>query len=193
MARPGTQEHGEEAGMRFVRRKAIVMTSHPFTRPGRRPITRARWLVGLAVVVAALAAGEGQASAKCGRHERKCCGKYGACKPRIESVSASKIGEHSVTLEAVIAPEIPAKYEAWISYAPCQGGAGECPKPVQTETVGHGTVFGSRTVHQKVRMLTPGCTYVYWFVATNYEGKAESAHESFTAAGGTSGPKECSR
>lgn len=159
-------------------------------------MVRLRWfVVSLAVALALTAVSAGTASAKCSKHEKVCCGEKGVCAPGIRSVSASHVGERTVTLVAVVETPIRTEYEVWISYARCQGGAGECPKPVQTEAVGHGTASGSRarTVRQRVRNLTPGCTYVYWFLASNKEGEAESSHESFTAAGGTPGPKACNR
>ena len=141
----------------------------------------------LAITVAlGLAVGAGGASAKGGH-----CSKAGSCTPQIESVAASNITENSVTLEAVILAKAGTKYEIWLSYAPCQGGAGECPKPIRKKKIGHGKLPASntaQTVSQNV-VLTPGCTYTYWFVA----GTVESVHESFTAAGGTAGPKKCSR
>ena len=88
---------------------------------------RLSWLgVCLATTAVLAVVGAGQASAK-----GKPCGKPGACTPHIESVAASSVGEHKATLEASIQAVAGAKYEIWVSYAACQGGAGECPKPVQ--------------------------------------------------------------
>jgi hypothetical protein len=121
-------------------------------------------------------------------------GVAGASAPKIESVSADKVGERKATLTASIAAGgRPTRYEVFIEYALCQGGAGECPRPPKNEVIGSGKVKEGRKLKQKVNMLTPSCTYLFWFVASNADGTAESAHESFTASGGTPGPKECSR
>jgi len=86
-------------------------------------------------------------------------------------------------------------YEIWISYAPCQGGAGECSKPVQQELLATGTVLYKRTrkVGSRVETLTPGCTYGYWLIARNERGLVETEHAYFTAGRASSGPKECGR
>ena len=154
---------------------------------------RIRRLVGcLAVALVLTAVATSMASAT-GR-----CGKLGSCAPTIGSVSASKVGERDATLTATINPDsLRTQYELWIEHAPCQGGAGECPKPVQKEKIGSGRLSASnrnKKVSEKVRDLSSGhCLYVYWFVASNGSGTAESAHENFTTKGGKEGPKECSR
>jgi hypothetical protein len=133
--------------------------------------------LALVVVVAALDAGVASASA-----------------PKIESVSASKVGERKATLTAsILAGGLPTRYEVFVEYARCQGGAGECANPPKKEEVASGKVKEGHKLKQKVNRLTPSCSYVFWFVASNADGRAESAHDSFTARGGTSGPKECSR
>ena len=38
--------------------------------------------------------------------------------------------------------------------------------------------------------LTPGCTYGYWFVASNERGTVETEHEYFVAAGGEPGARK---
>lgn len=117
--------------------------------------------------------------------------------PEITNVSASGVSEHHATVSATIAANgHPTTYQVWVSYAPCQGGAGECPTPVQKEQIARGKLsakMGTRDARSKVQMLTPSCTYAYWFVATNSSGTVESEHESFTATGGDSGPKACKR
>lgn len=117
--------------------------------------------------------------------------------PTVSNVSVTANRAARATLSSSINPgEQTTTYEVWISYAPCQGGAGECPKPIQKEEVASGSVPYKRTrsVRAKVGMLTPGCTYGYWFVASNGRGTVQSQTEYFVAAGGEPrGPKECGR
>ncbi len=115
--------------------------------------------------------------------------------PEITGVSATRLRATSVRLRASIeSGSQTSTWELFIRYAPCQGGAGECPKPVQTEKVASGAIAGStraKRVAEKVTMLTPSCGYEYWFVAHNERGAAESEHEVLRRE--TGGPKECRR
>ena len=117
--------------------------------------------------------------------------------PAITNTSVSANHSTHAKLGASINPgDQQTTYEVWISYAPCQGGAGECSKPVQEEELATATLpyKKTRNVKTTVHMLTPGCTYGYWFVATNGRGTVESEHQNFVAAGGEpNGPKECTR
>jgi len=117
--------------------------------------------------------------------------------PEITEVSATIIPENGATLHATIAPHgHVTTYHVWLSYSPCQGGAGECPKPIKKEEIASGKIAAgraSKTVQVNVRNVTPNCTYGYWFVAGNSSGTVESEHQGFTAVGegGTLG--ECTR
>lgn len=117
--------------------------------------------------------------------------------PEISNVSSSGVTETQATVNATIEPRGHGTvYEVLLTYSPCQGGAGECAQPPVRELVGHGKLPArktSRTVSTKVRMLTPGCDYSYWLVASNSAGTVESEKRLFTASGGKSGPTECSR
>jgi hypothetical protein len=61
------------------------------------------------------------------------------------------------------------------------------------EMIRSATVREDRKISKKVNMLTPSCTYVFWFVASNSDGTVESAHAGSKAAGGKPGPKEYRR
>jgi hypothetical protein len=117
--------------------------------------------------------------------------------PEISSVSSSGVSERRAALAATIEPRGSATlYEVFVRYSPCGGGAGECPTPPRQERIGHGRVspkLNARTVRAKLVMMTPGCTYAYWFVASNASGSVESEHQSVTALGGGHGPRTCKR
>lgn len=115
--------------------------------------------------------------------------------PEISHVSASGVGNRHATFSATIESRgSNTTYEVLIRYSPCQGGAGECPQPIRQKRVGHGKVpekLSARTVRGKLTMGTAGCTYEYWFVASNASGTVESEHQSVTSAGGSKLPREC--
>src|SRR5580693_4898212 len=74
-----------------------------------------------------------------------------ASAPKIESVSASKVGERKATFTAsVLAGGLPTRYEVFLEYAQCQGGAGECPRPPKKEVLGSGNVKDGHRLKQKV-------------------------------------------
>jgi hypothetical protein len=115
--------------------------------------------------------------------------------PEISNVSASEVSSQRATFSATIEPRgSKTTYEVWIRYSPCQGGAGECPQPPLQKRIGHGKVsqhMSSRSVRAKLIMGTPGCTYEYWFVASNASGTVESERQSVTSTGGSPRPREC--
>jgi hypothetical protein len=117
--------------------------------------------------------------------------------PEISNVSASGVTSRRATLTATIEPRAAATtYSVFVRYSPCPGGSGECPTPPQQERIGHGNVspkLNARTVRAKLVMLTAGCTYEYWFVASNSFGTVESERESITAVGGSHAPRTCKR
>jgi len=163
-------------------------------------VTRSTWLAAAGVTaMVSLGAlgcvGTGVASAKgepCVEDPQDC-----GFAPTISDLAVNANRPTHVELSASIdAGDQKTAYEVWISYAPCQGGAGECPKPIQKELIASGSISykKTRTVIGKVGMLTVGCTYGYWFVATNGRGTLESEHEYFVVGGaGTHEPKECTR
>ena len=154
-----------------------------------------RFLACLAMGVAAMGASVADASAAKGGpcvEDPSDCG----FAPVISGVSAKAMNTTAGLMASINPGEQLTSYEVWLSYAPCQGGAGECSKPVQKEVVASGTIpfKKERRVKAKVKMLTPGCTYGYWFVASNGRGTVESEPEFFTARGGDPNtPKECAR
>jgi hypothetical protein len=107
--------------------------------------------------------------------------------PMLEGLSASEITERTAKLGALINPDgSRTTYQLWVEYAPCQGGAGECPNPPVIEKVGKGKIApGDQgvAVSRNLKMLTPGCHYTYWFVATNSFGTAQSSREQVKSAG----------
>jgi hypothetical protein len=104
--------------------------------------------------------------------------------PEISNVAASNIGTRQASVMATIeARGSNTTYELLMRYSPCPAGAGECPQPPRQERFGHGKVShrsGTRTVRANLKMLTKGCTYEYWFVASNASGTVESEHQSLT-------------
>lgn len=156
---------------------------------------RMRWVLAcVPLVVAATALGGGVAGARgtgpCAEDPSDC-----GLAPTITAVSATATAKKA-RLSATINPgDQQTAYEIWISYAPCQGGAGECPKPIQKEEVAGGSIPYKRPRDVKAIIgLTPGCTYGYWFVASNERGTVETEHEYFVAAGGEPrSPKACGR
>lgn len=117
--------------------------------------------------------------------------------PEISEVATSSIGEHQATVSATIAPHGQnTTYEVWVSYSPCPRGEGECGKPRVQEKVATRKVSSkdaSQHVERKIGMLTPGCYYDYWFVASNGYGKVESEPVGFLAQEGHRSPAECRR
>jgi hypothetical protein len=118
--------------------------------------------------------------------------------PEISSVSASNVGARHATVSATIEPRgSDTRYELLVRYSPCPGGAGECAQPARQERDGHGKVshaLSSTEVRAKLVMLTKGCTYEYWIVASNASGTVESERQSITTpSGGTRPPRECKR
>jgi hypothetical protein len=115
--------------------------------------------------------------------------------PEISNVSASGVSTRRATFSATIEPRgSRTAYEVWIRFSPCPGGAGECAQPPRQKRIGHGKVpqqMSARTVRAKLIMGTPGCTYEYWFVASNASGTVESEHESVTSESGSHPPQEC--
>jgi hypothetical protein len=117
--------------------------------------------------------------------------------PEISNVSASNVGARHATVTATIEPRgSDTTYELMMRYSPCPAGAGECPQPPRVERDGHGKVaqkLATRTVRAKLVMLTKGCIYEYWIVASNASGTVESEHHSIATAGGSRPPAECKR
>ncbi len=150
-------------------------------------MTCVRWLQGglaLALVVVAL-----DAAAAGGAPCKGCIGP-----PVIENVKAGRPGEHSALLSAAITPEgLPTRWEARVEFGVCQGGAGECAKPPKKQKLAGGKIVTEQLVKVTLGKLTPGCSYSYWFTATNSDGTVTSEPETLTAKGGSPGPKECSR
>jgi hypothetical protein len=150
-------------------------------------MTRAGWLQGgAALVLGVVALGAVGASAT------PCKGCTGP--PMIENVKAGRPSDHSALLSAAITPEgLTTRWEAWVEYGVCQGGAGECPKPPKKQKLASGKIVAEQLVKVTLSKLTPGCSYSYWFAATNADGTVTSEPQTVTAKGGTPGPKECSR
>jgi hypothetical protein len=118
-----------------------------------------------------------------------------AAAPSIEGLGASQIGEAKATIAASISADgAKTKYQVWVAYAPCQGGAGECAKPFQEEELVRGSVMArdTREIERALSGLTGGCSYSFWFVASNSQGTVESEHASFETPG-PAGPKACRR
>jgi hypothetical protein len=117
--------------------------------------------------------------------------------PEISNVSASGVTGRRATLSATIEPRgAPTAYEVFVRYSPCPGGAGECAMPPRQERIGHGKIsptVNARTVRPKLVMLTAGCTYEYWFVASNSFGTVESERQSVTSVAGSRQPRACKR
>jgi hypothetical protein len=117
--------------------------------------------------------------------------------PEISNVSASGVSERRATLTATVEPRgSQTLYEVFVRYSPCPGGSGECPTAPRQERIARGKIspkLNARSVHAKLVMLTAGCTYEYWFVASNASGAAQSERHSLTAVGGGHAPRTCKR
>jgi hypothetical protein len=139
---------------------------------------RTGWLGALLAMIAALGAiAAGGAGAAGG----------GPRAPSIEDLSGSRVRETSAELRARIDPHgAGTKYTFWVTYDPCQHGAGECSKGPQTEQVADGTLPARERalpVSTKLGDLKHGCLYTFWVLAKNSQGEAESSHEKVETPG----------
>lgn len=97
-------------------------------------------------------------------------------KPRIESISVSKVTERGAELQARIDPEgSRTQFTFFVEYKLCQG-EGTCNALWRQEEVGSGTIAaGRRTVTVSTKLhLSPGCAYEYHVVAANSAGSSHT-------------------
>lgn len=100
--------------------------------------------------------------------------------------------ETQATVSATIEPHGHAtSYEVWLIYSPCAPFS-ECPKALIKQRIGQGKLrskTASGVVGKTIKMLSPGCDYAYWFVASNSAGRVES-EQHVIATEGTTRPRE---
>jgi hypothetical protein len=107
--------------------------------------------------------------------------------PVIEAVQAQKVTKRGAQLEAKINPDgSQTTYAFWVSYDPCQHGAGECALEPQTEELGRDRLHSGSVgvaVHKQLSKLKHGCVYAVWVLAANTSGEAESKPVSLETDG----------